>query len=153
VVRDKRHTLARVVDPLLAVGGVYIANLTGPRALSGGNLNDDGAIDLLDFAEMVVAAGSNYGTGDTTCATAAPHADISGDGVAFAADFSFIAANLNQTSDPPCCGAPLHDGGPVHSITVEELKARGMSHLTAADVNGDGVLDRRDFEAFANGRK
>lgn len=152
-VRDRLHTLRRVVNPLPTSGGVYVADLTGARAMLGGNLNDDEAIDMLDFAELVLIAGSNYGGGDTTCATVPPHGDVDGDGVAFAADFSFIAAHLNEVSELTCCASPLQGGiRPVDSISIAELKARGLEHLAAADLNGDGVLDRRDLAALGGSR-
>ena len=83
--RDKRHTLrstASAGDGFSISGSQYTANFTGAnRWLVGGNLNDDSVIDILDFGAFVGQYGHNYGTGDTTCSTPFPHADITGDGV------------------------------------------------------------------------
>lgn len=146
-VRDKLHTLRRVANPLPQADGAYTAAFTGPSSLRSGNLNDDDAIDILDFAELVLAVGAAPGVG-TNCETAAPHADLDGDGVVFAVDFTYIAANYLHVADAPCCSGGSHEGRPppLSSISLAELKARGLERLAAADANGDGVVDRRDLD-------
>ena len=76
------------------------------------------------------------------CSTPAPHADISGNGTAFTEDFSYIQINFLKFRDPNCCGqlnlqAAGGDQG-VSSISVADLKAKGMADLAVADLNGDG---------------
>ncbi len=135
----------------------YVADFVGPSAaLIGGNLNDDAYIDILDFGVFVWQYNEDYTTGDTTCTTPYPHADVSGDGTVWTEDFTFIANNFLKSSDAACCTSPSPAGGitlsasdgPRTSITVAELQAAGLGELTAGDVNGDGVLDQADIAAW-----
>jgi len=189
--RDELHTLrSRVTigDGLTQNSGTtFTADFTGNRTgepivaippptpgsghrLVGGNLNDDIFIDILDFGTWAGLYDFNfptgYGTGNTTCSTAFPHADISGDGLVGIGDFSFIAINFLMVSENNCCSmSPLMAGGegdedlpiphslvPVTSITVQELIARGLGHLAVGDVNRDGVLDQQDMAAVFGGQ-
>lgn len=132
--RDRLHTLRRTLDdPDFEIDGTqYVADfIFANKPLIGGNLNDDEWIDILDFGIFVGQFGANYGTGDTTCATAAPHADISGDGLVSSADFTFIQTNFLDQAEANCCGGP------------EMLIA--SSAVLVGDVNGDGVVDARDL--------
>ena len=165
--RDELHTLRRDdLDDFGIVGVAYVADFTGADALVGGNLNDDAFIDILDFGVFVGEFGSNYGTGDTTCGTTAPHADINGDGLVDVLDFSFVQINFLQFEETGCCtpfaspalagnrkGAAnrLDAGGPVRRISLRELERRGMSDLRVADLNDDGWLDVADIAAFLGG--
>ncbi len=177
--RDKRHTLRRTAASLSVLGdgnfgtaGVqYIADFSVDvsNGLVGGNLNDDAFIDILDFGVFVGQYNVNYGTGDTDCLTPHPHADISGNGVVFTEDYTFIATNFLDPREANCCGAPNFDGGghgganptsargigsddgPVTRISVQDLKKRGMSDLVQADLNHDGWLDMQDIAVFLSG--
>ena len=110
--QDKLHTLRRTDDGDFAiVGNQYVADFTstgtdGDDSLIGGNLNGDGWIDIVDFGRYMNRFGASYGVGDTTCLTLAPHADITGDGLVGAGDFTFIQSNFLARSDPPCCDEP-----------------------------------------------
>ena len=74
---------------------IYEADFaTALKPLIGGNFNDDEWIDILDFGVFSWQHFANYGTGDTPCVTAAPHADVSGDGIVDTDDFSFIQINF-----------------------------------------------------------
>jgi len=163
--RDKLHTLRRTDETFGISGTQYVADFTGNPAgggdwLIGGNLNDDTFIDILDFGIFSSQFNTSPGK-DTTCADAGPHADISGDGVVNNLDFSFIQLNFLKFHEANCCGQPLRmadggeagqaDDGPVTSITVRELRQRGLSHLAAGDLNRDGVLDEQDIAAFVEG--
>lgn len=169
--RDTLHTLA--TSQTLVVSGIqYTADFTGAFGLEGGNLNDDAYIDILDFGIYVGQFNANYGTADTTCSTTAPHADISGDGLVTAADFTFIATNFLQFSDvcpvqtmlgglvtrpgATFSGAANAGGrvaGPVTRISVRQLQMQGLGNLAIADLNGDGWLDEFDVIAFLNGAR
>jgi hypothetical protein len=166
--RDTLHTLRSTDDDDFGTSGAqYVADFTGGDSLVGGNLNDDQYIDILDFGVFSFQFGASYGTGDTTCATAAPHSDISGDGDVDNLDFSFILNNFLKFHEANCCGAPLRmasgglsgsmdpamDAGPVTSITVRELRRRGLGHLVVGDLNRDGVLDVQDISAFMDGAR
>ena len=152
--RDRLHTLRRTIDPLTITGTQYTASFTGGDQLIGGNLNDpSNVIDIFDFGLFASEFNNNYGTADTNCSTAAPHADISGNGVVFVEDFTFITTNFLATSEPNCCGQPgiAGDETPVISISVADLNSMGLGHLAAGDLNGDGWLDPLDMQAFADG--
>jgi hypothetical protein len=159
--RDTLHSLRRTDSSFHVDGTHYSASFTGARALRGGNLNADGFIDIFDFGAYVGAFAATYGSGDTTCATPVPHADLSGDGVVSMPDFTFIQINFLATDDAPCCPpiTPLHRGGgggggnggggsPRASISLAEARAMGLD-LSRSDLNHDGVVDARDLVIFA----
>ncbi len=157
--RDRLHTLRRTATPTIDGMNRYVLNFTGGDNLVGGNLNDDFYIDILDFGIYSFQFGMTYGgppTGDTTCSTAPPHADINGNGAVQPVDFSFISVNFLESHEANCCGAS--DGmdeeagdGPVLRIAVAELVKRGLPDLIAGDLDGDGWLDANDVAAFMMG--
>jgi hypothetical protein len=155
--RDTLHTLRSTGD-LSIVGTAYVADGFDP--LRGGDLNDDGVIDILDFGVYVWQFGEDYGTGDTNCATPYPHADITGNGLVETADFTFISNQFLQTDD--LCVITLMAGGhgvsivpatpqPRTSITVRELYRMGLGDLAIADLNNDGIVDEQDIALFLAG--
>ncbi|MBN2446621.1 MAG: hypothetical protein JXO22_07845, partial [Phycisphaerae bacterium] len=155
--RDTLHTL-RSTAALSIIGDQYVADFTGSAMLVGGNLNDDQWIDILDFGVFSMEWAQNYGTGDTTCATPYPHADVSGDGIVNSGDFTFININFLMSHQPNCCGQPnlLRGAGsdqPRVSISVAELVELGQADLAAGDLNGDGWLDSEDLAAFLLGAR
>jgi hypothetical protein len=156
--KDKLHTL-RQTDDGLTTGGTepvqYLADftVTGGDELIGGDLNDDGWIDILDFGVFSWQYGTNYGTGDTDCNTPYPHADIDGDGLVDTADFTFIQINFLDGDEDNCCGAPGPLAGPRTSISLDELEKLGLSELAVGDLNHDGWLDEADIEAFMQGAR
>lgn len=168
--RDPLHTLRRVDAGFGTSGPLFVADLTGAEALVGGELNGDGVIDILDFGAFVFTFGTDYGTGDTTCATAAPHGDVSGDGLVASEDFSFIQVNFLEFGEAACCPLPapalaaaasaprtnrsdrrgtgVRPASPVVRIAVDELRRRGLGHYAIADLNLDGWLDGADLAAW-----
>jgi hypothetical protein len=183
--QDPLHTLRSTAIPVIS-GTQYVASFTGDWAgggnwLVGGNLNDDNYIDILDFGVFAGQYNLNYGTGDTTCTTPFPHADISGDGLVYTADYSFIQINFLKIQQADCLSLcplglvvaspvdttisasgtsvtgkrvgqqPPADEGPLASITVQELRKRGLHDLVVADLNGDGVVDQMDMVLWMQG--
>ncbi|MBI5863994.1 MAG: hypothetical protein HZB38_05720, partial [Planctomycetes bacterium] len=177
--RDRLHTLRQTDEGFDVVDTQYVADFTGDDKLIGGNLNDDYWIDILDFGVFSYQWGVHYDSnGDaiydanTTCSTPYPHAEINGTAAGlypttvYTDDFTFIQQNYLMHHEANCCGqAGLqgNDGrmiyvaeggsGPITSIPVAELIARGMGELSAGDLNRDGVLDMLDIIAFVTGAR
>ncbi len=163
--RDPLHTLrATDNDNFTITGTTYTADFSASPgdndALVGGNLNGDMFIDILDFGVFISRFGSSPGA-DSPCGTPAPHADISGDGLVNAADFTFIQSNFLAMNEARCDGSFLRTGPlgvahaprPVLRIAVADLKRMGLADLAAGDLNRDGVLDRDDIVAFFAGSR
>jgi len=155
VARDPLHTLSRTLTGLEPAGSLYVADFVAAgKPLLGGNLNDDGWIDILDFGHYVVLWSTLYGTGDTDCDTPAPHADINGDGLVTTIDFTFISIHFLSQAEPGCCGLyRAQSQAPVTAIPVADLEKHGLSRLRTADLNRDGWLDAQDIAAFLRGAR
>ncbi len=163
--RDTLHTLRRTDESFGIVGTQYVADFTDKTSsggdddrLIGGNLNDDFWIDILDFGVFSSQYATGYGTADTTCSTPYPHADINGNAVVDTPDFTFIQTNFLLGHQGNCCGAPgLRGGeggdGPITRIHVKDVEARGLGHLSVADLNDDQWLDEADIAAFMLGAR
>ncbi|RMH27433.1 MAG: hypothetical protein D6692_07935 [Planctomycetota bacterium] len=166
--RDALHTLRKTDDAFTTSGVNYVASFTSSDGdeLTGGNLNDDSFIDILDFGLFVGQFGTTPGA-NTACGFVGPHADISGDGVVELGDFSFIQINFLEFSELNCSGILLSTPtpgrlaladhvpltAPLTSVTLEELAAMGMPDLAQADLNHDGLLDPQDITAFLLGAR
>ncbi|MBT8197632.1 MAG: HYR domain-containing protein, partial [Acidimicrobiia bacterium] len=158
--RDELHTLAATDEDDFGIDGLsYVADFTNTGGdndwLVGGDLNDDGVIEILDFGIFIDKLSQFVDPSD--CDTVGPHADINGNGLVFTEDFSFIQINFLDEDDTPCCApsglaGPI-DQGPRTRISVEELYARGLGHLEVADLNHDGWVDTDDMQAFASGAR
>jgi hypothetical protein len=162
--QDCLHTLRSTAD-IECVGTTAEAVFKGDpdfggNWLTGGNLDcwkPDGnanVIDILDFGMFINQLGVDYGTGDTDCATAGPHADINGDGIVDSADYAFISENYLDDSKDKCCedGGVANDPRPITEISVKELRRRGFGELVSADLNNDGWLNSADIAAYLQGQ-
>jgi len=113
-------------------------------------------IDILDFGTFVSQFGKTYADNDTPCGTAGPNADINGDGVVTMADYNFIIRNF-MVSAKDCCGGPqappasLPPG--LTEVSVDELLQMGLGELVVADLNGDGLVNAQDMDAFMQGAR
>lgn len=158
--RDQVHTLRSVSDIICREDGKLEATFKGDpffggNWLIGGNLDGSHVIDILDFGVLV----SQYlkpMDPNTDCdevkADGYHHADINGDGIVDMLDYAFIQGNFLAEDKNSCCEDGVAGAGaPILSITVAELRAMGMGDIAVADLNGDGVLDSADMEAFQNG--
>lgn len=151
--RDRLHTLRRVGTSMPVFDGTDPGNLVATftsasgAALRGGNINDDGFIDILDFGGYIGRLGQSPGA-DTACATPALHADFSGNGSIGAEDFTFIQSNFLAAGEPDAC-APLAGDGPVTDISVADLIARGDWDIARGDLNMDGRLNGLDVAFLA----
>lgn len=163
--QDELHTLASNV-PARIEAKKYRARFTGPRAgepghgnghrLVGGNIyisdGGEGWIDIMDFTVFLLRWGDTFNGHNTPCGTSPYHADISGDGLVGAGDFTFIQANYLMGDEPTCCdtlrSADEMMSGPRTRISVDQLHHDGLAELTIADLNGDGLVDQHDMAAF-----
>ncbi len=74
-----------------------------------------------------------------------PHADINGDGIVDAADFAFVRMNFMDSSKDCCCPGSTAGVAGRTEVSVRELRQMGMSDLTVADLNGDGLVNMDDY--------
>jgi hypothetical protein len=172
--QDQLHTLRSCYNFGAGdcVGGQLNAEFKGdPRLggnwLIGGNL--DGfkkdipnsqpsldVIDILDFGHFVSQYGTTYPDNDTPCSVDGPNADINGDGDVTNADYAFLQKNFLVSSKECCCGPQTGAVLPavaVTEISVDELRQLGLSDLVSADLNGDGLVNGADMDAFAQGAR
>ena len=160
--KDPLHSLRSVSD-IDCVDNQLVAEFKGDPTFDGnwlvqGNLDcwkADGngdTIDILDFGMFVSQYLENLDP-NTPCGTAGPHSDINGDGVVDSGDFAFISQNFLATSKNSCCedASAAVAEQPILSITVKELRRRGLGELAVADLNNDGVVNVEDMTAFQDG--
>jgi len=149
--RDPLHTL-RSSAHLTIENGNYVASFVGDPRLGGnwlinGDLNGDCVIDILDLsvAEDQYQRQAHLDP-NTLCGDIGPHADLNGDGWVTSADLAFIGRSFLMTDKSACCGTATA-GAPsgIEEITLEELSAMGYGDLSAADINGDGIINRDDM--------
>jgi hypothetical protein len=150
-VQDEYHTLTRQVAPVVASGGYAVeCTLANGKHLLQGDYYDDimldntstDYIDILDFGVWFNEFGAIY-SGDTLCTYPDMwHANASGYGESDITNYSFVANNFLAIGET-CC-TTRETGQPLRSITVEELRRRGLTTLIDLDVNGDRVFDMTD---------
>jgi len=150
-------------DPAFGGYGSWLigGNLDGWKKVDDNGVvtNPNGAsldvIDILDYGTFV----SQFGTPcvdppDTPCGTAGPNADINGDGCVTMADYNFIIRNF-MVSAKDCCGGPQAASLPpaLAEVSVDELRQMGLGELVVADLNGDGLVNAQDMDAFMQGAR
>ena len=150
---DKKWTAVFKGDPLLGEYGDAHWLIGGNLDFHEPNGNPD-VIDVLDFGVYMAAAsvGVTYANGNTTCDTAAPHADLNADGVVDSLDYAFLTENFLADSKLGCCeepGSVVYT--PVLDISVKELRALGMGYMAAGDLNHDGRLNTDDMALYRQG--
>jgi hypothetical protein len=152
---------------LFCDGSQLVADFTGDPELGGnwligGNLDafkkdvpkaSTNIIDILDFGMYVSQYGVCYADKSPDCHDG-PHADINGDGCVTVADYMFLVRNFMLSSKDCCC---VGDGAaaptPLAEVSVDELRQMGMGELVVADLNGDGLVNAQDMDAFTQGAR
>jgi hypothetical protein len=108
-------------------------------------------IDILDFGKFVASYGVCYEDRTYGCHEGT-HGDIDGDGCVGMSDYNFVVRNFLVSSKDCCCGPSAADLPPaLTEVSIEELRQMGQADLIVADLNGDGVLNADDMEAFTQG--
>jgi len=148
-------------------GSQLVADFTGDPELGGnwligGNLDAYkkdvpkaglNIIDILDFGMFLSQYGLCYADKSPDCHDG-PHADINGDGCVTAADYQFIIRNFLASSKDCCCvGDGASAATPLTEVSVDELRQMGMGELAVADLNGDGLVNAQDMDAFMQGAR
>ena len=68
------------------------------------------------------------------------------------ADMALYAyTHVAHASKVCCCDSQAAFETPITSITIKQLRQRGLGDLAVADINGDGVLDTEDMAAYMEG--
>jgi len=154
VARDKLHTLRSQSTDLSSFDFVdYSATFMGDpdlggKWLIGGNLNDDNRVDIQDYVRFLQQYLMPLTPG-TPCGTLPYHADINGNGVVDAADLSFIQLAFFMQSDASCCATSAATWAePDRAVSIQQLRRKGLGHLSAGDLNSDGMLDETDMRMF-----
>jgi hypothetical protein len=150
-------------------GSQLVADFTGDPDLGGnwligGNLDawkkdvpkaSHNVVDITDWGTFAAEYGECYADKSPDCHDG-PHADINGDGCVTVSDYQFIIRNFLATSKNSCClgdaaSAPIP--APLVEVSVDELRQMGMGELAVADLNGDGLVNVQDMEAFEQGAR
>ena len=137
-------------DPLFGGNWLIGGNLDGWKKDVAGAEPSLFVIDVLDYGTFVAEWGADYGDGSYDCSTPGPNADIDRDGDVDMDDYAFIQMNF-LASAKMCCGVEGLPAAGLTEISVRELRQRGLGNLAVADLNGDGMLDMSDMQAFAQG--
>lgn len=160
--RDSLHTLRRTDEAMGISGSVYVADFSGDPLgggdwLIGGDANDDGWVDIVDYGVLTWQWATIYGdpaSGDTACGTPYPHPDFSGNGGVEIRDFTYIQVNFLDGDEANCCGRGVAEAGlPREMVALCELEELGLAHLAVADLDGDGWLTAADLSAFMQGKR
>ncbi len=149
--RDNKHTLASRAS-MSIVGTKYYVKFAGDPVLGGnwligGNLDGNGVIDAVDQA-LVMAQYLQSINPQSPCGASGFHPDINGDGLVNVDDLAFVQRNFLKTDAAPCCPgntASAFEAG-MEEISLEELSGMGLGDFSAADINGDGVVNRIDMD-------
>lgn len=157
--RDSLHTL-RSASSVTVDGNRFMIEFIGDPGIGGnwlraGNLDQTHVVDVYDF---MVFWDEEFKSMDpnNTCGTAAPHADINGDGIVDSLDFDMISNHYLQEDQVSCCGGngvSASGVAPVTRVSIDELYDRGLEHLSVGDLTGDGWIDGDDIEAYRQGSR
>lgn len=149
--KDTLHTLRTTVNVTNASGNQYSASLS----LRGGNLNQDGIIDVGDYVVYATRFGTSPGAdtpflvANTAHASNRRHADISGNGVVGTEDFTFIANQFGNASDDPDVMGFNRPQVARNRISVRDAVIEANSRdAEAMDLNRDNWITIQEAQRY-----
>jgi hypothetical protein len=153
---DDLHSLV-TISAVSDIGREYNVSFSGDDAMLLGDFNDDNCIDAADYAIWTTRAGlqvpANTGCNYVPPSSLGYHPDISGNGLVDQADADRLLCNAATCGDTllgNCGGGGLAWGnGPVMALDVATMSALIGADASAADVNGDGIIDAVDMGLVA----
>ncbi len=153
--KDTLHTLRSTVAAP-GVGNQYVANVNGPKALRGGNLNTDNKIDIGDYVVYATRFGIPVSPNTPFAVPFGPHAptlrhaDISGDGNVDSVEFSYISAGFATQFDDTAPGTFGREDRTIRTrITVVQAMIESGSRRAAdMDLNRDGVITMDEVQQY-----
>ena len=63
-------------------------------------------------------------------------------------DYAFLAENLLADSKLGCCAEPGRGTEPVLEMSLKRARELGLDFMRHADLNGDGVVNLTDMQAY-----
>ncbi len=167
--KDVRFSLWSMVEaPKVHIDGVvYRALFLGADALVLGDLDNSGGCDIVDWLIwMLQFTGTPVPPLPANLCDPFPDptdpaqqiADLTGDGLVTAFDFSHLYLNNGKSDDLACCVVPRSSNASASVVAAPLLRTRlavpqlGALNLAAAakfDLNKDGYIDQADMKLYA----
>jgi hypothetical protein len=140
-------------DPISGGNWLIMGNLDGWKKANPDEDPSLDVIDILDYGKFVSQYGICYPDRKYGCHEG-PHADIDGDGCVLMSDYNFIIRNFLVSAKDCCCGPQAASlPAPLAEVSVDQLRQMGLGELVVADLNGDGLLNAQDMDAFMQGAR
>jgi hypothetical protein len=168
--KDLRFSLWSTVEGSSKVfidGTVYKALFLGDDALVLGDMDNSGGCDIVDWLIWMLQFTNPASIPPPPSAPCIPfpnpaavqYADLTGDGLVTAFDFSHLYLNNGKADDPICCvvSEATPDATPiapviVNRIAVPQLGALGLSAAAKFDLNKDGYIDKADMALYSKAK-
>ena len=121
-------------------GSRYTA--AGPLLLRGGDTNNDHVVDIVDFTWLSSQWGETAEPGGCAWDGTTRDADFDNGGAVGIEDYTSVVGNWLQFSVLDCTTDAHASEHPQRSVPVHDART------AAADLTGDGVVDRLDVAEF-----
>ncbi len=148
---DNLHSLS-TTSQMHDDGAQYSIAFVGEDAMLLGDFDDNNCIDAADYAIWTVRAGDAaaiHTDCDYVVGAALYHADLDGNGYVGPSDADRLLCNAATCGDDltgNCGGGHLAgSNGPIMALDVATMSALIGADASAADVNGDGIIDGADM--------
>lgn len=172
--KDLRFSLWSTVEGPSKVfidGTVYRALFLGDDALVLGDMDNSGGCDIVDWLVWMLQFTNPAAIPPAPADVCLPfpdpanpaqqYADLTGDGLVTAFDFSHLYLNNGKADDalcPACEPAGEPDATPIKpvlltKVAVPQLKALGLAAAARFDLNNDGFIDKADMGLYTKAPK